>query len=268
MNAPHADIKREQNNGQFQQPLPQIARLKSLYAVVEERVVRRHVRIQDLASAGLAQSSQQIIVWLSRAEFGRVIHARTEHLRAAHFAVFDVHQIEQIRAHFPGGKPRLVVSRAGLFQTRRQLLAFRADNRRLQIQEVPVISLFVERLDADDAFAFVNRHVGRKVRIVQAPQTPLRNLGPELPILFPSQPVLGPLPLCVRSERDRPAQAKLPVRQQRVPLVGQQRRFGSRFLARRHVAAQLRIFSRANAADQFAGGNLLRFEWLFVNRRF
>ena len=100
---------------------------------MEEGVVRRHVRIQDLASAGLAQSSQQIIVRLSRAEFGGVVHARTEHLRAAHLPVFDVHQIEQISAHFPGRKPRLVVPRAGLFQMRRQLLAFRADNRCLQI---------------------------------------------------------------------------------------------------------------------------------------
>ena len=259
LNPAHPHIQREKHDGQFEQPFPQVARLEGFDPVVKKRVVGGDVRLEHLAATRLGQAAQQI---------GRIVYAGAQRLHAAHLAVLDVHQIQHVRAHILGREPRFVMARADLLEADGLFFAFRTHHHALEVQKIPIVSFLIQGIDADDAFAAVDADVGREIGIVQPPQTPLGDLRPELPVFRPAEPVLRPFRLGVRSEGHRPAQTELPVRQQRVALVRQQGRFRARFLARRNVTPQLRVFRRANAANQFAGGNLLRLERLLVDGRF
>src|SRR5688572_4684179 len=115
-------------------------------------------------------------VGLSGIEFWRIIHARTEELLARHLAILNVHQVQRVSANFFRRKARFVMTWTRLFQPHDLPVAFWAYDNSLEVEEVFVISLGIERLHADDPFAFVDVHFGREVRIFHPPQTPLRDL--------------------------------------------------------------------------------------------
>src|SRR5438874_1688037 len=145
-----------------------------------------------------------------------------------------------------------VTSGAGLFEADSFALAFRADDDGLQAEKIAILAFVVERFDAHVRLAFVDGDFGGEVGVLDAAQTPLGGLRPELAILIPAEPILRPTSFGVGSERDRPAKAVLPMRENRVAFVGDERDFGAGFRRGADVAAQLRIFLSADAAHDFA----------------
>src|SRR5215471_12891710 len=103
------------------------------------------------------------------------------------------------------------MSGSSLFQPHGLLFAFRAHDDGLQVEEIAVIALVVERFDVDPTLSFIDRNFGGKVCVLESSKAPLRNLRPELAVLLPVQPNLGPARFCVRRKRNGASETVLPM---------------------------------------------------------
>src|SRR5436190_2012251 len=119
------------------------------------------------------------------------------------------------------------MSGPSLFETNRLPLAFWADHDGLKIQEIAVIALLVQRFDTQMAFAAINGHIACEIRIFQTTHAPLADLGPELAVFVPAQPIASPPCFRIRRERHRASKAVLPVSENRIALVRHERSFGA-----------------------------------------
>src|SRR6185369_7825619 len=109
----NTNVENEQDDSEFKQGFPEVARLESLLPIVGKRIERRYTGLENLAAAALGQAPQQVQVRFGRIELGRIIDAGAYYLRAAQLSFLEVHQIEQIRADLLGWEARLVMARPG-----------------------------------------------------------------------------------------------------------------------------------------------------------
>ena len=268
VDTPQRDIDYKQQDRDADQPFPPVAGLERQPAVVKEwiferanRVGERRGRFEELAAAGFGQAAQQRQVRLGGIELGRIVDRSGDGLEPGDFPVAHFGQAHHVGADFLGGKLRLVTAGAGLFEPHGGPLAFGADDGGLEVEEIPVVALVIHGFDQDVPFAFVDGDLGGEVRVLDAAKSPLGDLGPELAVLAPAQPVLGPARFGVARPGDGPAQSILPVGQERVALVGDERSFGTALGCGANVALKLRI--SADAADDFRDrGNLRRKRFL------
>src|SRR5437879_9378312 len=169
---------------------------------MQERIDGGDDGIQNLAAAGFGDATQEIEIRLGGAELRRIIDAGADGLEAAHLAVFDIHEVEHIEADFFGRKTSFVMAGPGLLQMDGLALAFRTGYVDGQIEEIAVVALFIERLDANQSFAFIDGHFGGEIGVFETPKAPLANLRPELPVFLPVQPDFSPACFGVGSEGD------------------------------------------------------------------
>ncbi len=173
LDAAHADVDREQDDGELEQPLPKIHWLKSLAAVALERVVGGEVAAQQLAAADLGQALEPGEVRARLGELRRVVEVRTDDLRRAQFAVFHLTQMDKVRAGFAGLKRRIVAAGGCLLERDELAFALWPDDDGLQVEEVAIVAVGVHRLDADDAAALLDGDVRREVAGLDAAQAPV-----------------------------------------------------------------------------------------------
>ena len=80
LNAAHADVQGEKNDGEFKQPFPKVTRLKSLLPVMQEGVDGRIFRVENFAARGFGNAPEQIMVRLGSGELWRIIDAGADDL--------------------------------------------------------------------------------------------------------------------------------------------------------------------------------------------
>ena len=78
LDAPHADVEGKKQNGQAQQPIAQILRLKGLLPVMQKRIVRG--RVEHFAAAQFSQAAQQVQVGFAVVELRRIVDAQAQRL--------------------------------------------------------------------------------------------------------------------------------------------------------------------------------------------
>ena len=113
-----------------------------------------------------------------------------------------------------------------------------SEQARAALHEVEVLAVVAHRVHGNGPLAALDDHGGLEGGRIAGLERPADPLRPQLAELLPAEPAGSPTVGGVRRECERAAQAVLPVRHERVGLVGEQRRMRTAFGRRADVAEQ------------------------------